>query len=49
MQIVEQMLMHDLCIMQRIKKTDYVMKDSGTNYAKYYRRKNEIVNTDGDF
>ena len=30
------------------KKTDYVIKDSGTNYAKYNRRQNEIVNTDGD-
>ena len=25
------------------------MKDSGTNYAKLYRRKNETANADGDF
>ena len=31
------------------KKTDYVMKDSGTNYAKLYRRKNETANAEGDF
>ena len=47
MRIVEQMLVHDLHA--KNKKTDYVMKDSGTNYAKLYRRKNETANADGDF